>query len=770
MGLVAVALVIRSDLVTRLAGNAIQVVAERALGEEVTIGAVTVGYFPPEVGLQGVVISHRADGERIVGVHSVRARFGVKDWKPGLVELVVERPDVRLHLDADGLREFRDAVSSGSAPPKRFPWLGLTVLDGHFRLDGGDFFADVAGIDIQTEADGRLDVAWAAVELSRGSVHERAGPTRFKHVTLAPDRLAIPNAAITFDHLAIEGSFSAEVGGPLAGDLSLLVGLPAFTTSAVEPRSFVDGTVNLDISLGGESNAPVIDARLATENVVAWRVDSSSVPHALNLGAIVGPLHFEDGRLTAERLSVRWGDGEVNVKAEVDVEALTVEAAVLAEGIHLGRVLRQAGAFADPWIDFPGDVETHVTGTLSPLSLSGPFKVVFADLVVREGRYDGTAAVMLDVPRGRVQGTLALDAHHIVLDAYDTRFGPGYGRTWADIGFAESGPLALRTDIHDLDLGWLQPLAGAGLGGRAHVTGRLEGPFHALRASADLDVIDAEVLEFGIADRLRAHLASDLQRLEFTGLSAELGRTRYAGNYTLLLGGEELWMDAQLAIPEGRLRDLSGIFVDLGELDGDVVGNAVLRGEPRRLTGEVHIELTGVNVYGETGFDGGATAWMDDGILTIDDLSLRRGGAGLLARGTVGRGYAMNLELLTDGFTLEGLDHLATSPVALAGGLVADVQVGGTLFAWAPRGQVRTGDVRVSGRAVAPSEVQFRTDAEGRLVWEGDLLGGAGTVGGRLSLKGEQPYDLHAEFAEFPVDVFYPIGADGTRVEATLSG
>ncbi len=768
--LVALALVIRTDLVTRVAGNAIQVLAERALGEEVTIGAVTVSYFPPEVGLEGVVVSHRADGERIVGVRSVRARLGVHDWRPGIVELRVERPDVLVHVDADGLREFRDGATSSGPLPDAFPWLALTVVDGHVRVEGVDFKAEVSDIEVFTELDGRLDLAWGSAHVQREGIHERAGPTRFKHVALTPRSIEAPAVDITFDHLAVEGRFSASVDGPLGGDLAFTVGLPAFTTDATDPRSFVDGTVHLDVSLSGDLDAPVVDARLATENIVAWRVDSLDVPHALNLGAITGPLHFEGHLLTADRLAVPWGDGHVSVQAEVDTEARTLTAAVTAEGIHLGRVLRQTGGFTAPWIDFPADVETHVKGTLDPLHLEGPFEIVFTDLIVRNGPYDSRAELMLDVPRGRVSGDLDLDAEHIVIDATDVRFGPAHGNVWADLAFGEPVAVNLRTELRDLDLGWLQPLAGAGLGGRAHLQGSLVGSPGDFVALADLEVIDAQVLQLGIADRLTAHLDSDLDTLEFSGLRGELGQTLYAGNYTLALGGEELWMDTQIAIPEGRLSDLSGIFVELGDLDGSVVANAVLRGPPTRLTGEVHAELTGVNLYGEHGFDGAAVAWMDDGILTIDDLALRRGESSLLARGTVGRGYAMNVELLTDGVRLEGLDYLRHSPVDIAGGVVADVQLEGTLFDWAPRGRVRASPVFVSGRAVQPSEVRFRTDNEGRLVWEGELLGGTGVVGGRLSLRGEQAYDVNATFDTFPVDVIYPFGADGTRVEATVSG
>ncbi len=768
--MVAFALMIRSDLATRVAGNAIQVAVERVLGEEVTVGAVTVSYFPPEVGLEGVVISHRADGERIVGVRSVRARFGVQDWKVGLVELRVERPDVLLHLDADGLREFRDAASSKGASADAFPWMALTIVDGHVRVEGEDRLAEVSDIDISSEPDGRLDIAWGAMHLRGAGIDENTGPTRLKHVTLSPKAVRVPALAITFDHLAIEGSFAATSGGPIEGELAVSAGLPAFTTSKADPRSFVDGSLHLDVSLSGEVAAPVFDARVATENVVWWRIDSHGLPHALNLGRIVGPLHFEGHELTAERLALPWGDGEVSVEAKVDTDARTLKAAVLAEGVHLGRILRQTGGFASPWVDFPADVETHVEGTLSPFALHGPFEVVFRDLIVRKGPYDGQAEVVLDVPQGRVVGDLALDGHHIVLDAWDTRFGPAHGRAWADIGFGSDGPLDLRTELRDLDLAWLSPLGGAGLGGRAEVVGTLVGPFGDLVADADLDVVDAEVLELGIADRLRAHLDSDLHRLEFTRLEAELGHTRYAGNYTLDLGGESLWMDTQIAVSEGRIRDLSGIFVDLGEFDGGVVASAVLQGNPRRLTGEVHAQFDDVNLYGERGFAGGATAWMDDGILTIDDLTLRREAGSLLARGTVGRGYAMNVEFLTDGFTLEGLDHLRGSPVALTGALTADVEVGGTLYDWAPRGRLRARSMFVGERAVEPSEVRFRTDETGRVVWEGEILRGAARVGGRLALRGDQAYDVHATLDDFPADVFYPFGADGSRLEATLSG
>ncbi|MSQ01691.1 MAG: hypothetical protein EXR71_07330 [Myxococcales bacterium] len=771
MLVVVVAVTLKTDLVARIAGTTVQTLVEAALGEEVTVGGVKVSYFPPEVALEGVVIAGRADGERIVGVRSVRALFGVQDWRPGLIRLTVDSPDVHLHLDADGLREFRERrVSKSGSPMSEFPWRELVVENGRFLIEGTDLRVELLDLDVGAEAGGRSDIAFGGLSVELGSIHEKAGPTRFKHVLLSPSGVVAPSIDVTFDHFAVDGNATVIADGPIAGDLSLRVALPGFTTSPTDARSYVDGLVSLDVTLGGTTDAPILDGNIATEGVVLWMVDAADVPFAVRLGEIVGPVHFAGHTVSSERLRLLWGDGLVDVIADLDTETLALEAAVLAEGVHLGRVLRQTGGFADPWVDFPADIEAHVTGSLDPFRLEGPFEINIGNLLVRNGAYDTDAEVMLDVPRARLAGALTLDDSHIILDATDTRVGPGHGRAWADIGFAPNGPLLLRAVLSDVDLSWLAPLGGAGLGGSADVEGTLAGPFDALHASATLDVRDAVVLDLPIADALRAHLETDLVRLDFTEIRGRRGVTDFLGNYSLVVGGDPMWMDTQIAIPGGRVADLTGIFVDLPGVDGVVRGNALLHGPPTRLSGEVHLELDVIEVYGEAFDSGEATVWMDDGILTIDDLTVRRGDEQLLARGSVGRGYAMNVEVLTDGFRLERLDHLAANPIDVRGELVGDVRVGGTLQDWEPRGRLVFQRAQVNGRNVPDSSLVFATEPGGTLAWSGALLGAAATLSGHLGIYGEQPYDVHAALSNFPVHLLYPDGADGTALSATLTG
>lgn len=767
-----VAILLKTSLVARLAGTTVQTFAEAALGEEVTVGAVTLTYFPLEIGLEGVVISHRADGERIVGVRSIHAQFGVKDWRAGLVRLTLDTPDVRLHLEEDGLREFRDAASSAEGAQKltSFPWMELVIHGGHVLLEGADTRVELDDLEVVPEPDGRSDISFSRLEVAVGSIHETAGPTRFKHVEVTPGRVDVPSIDIRFDHLAVDGSLRVEHGGKVAAALAIRAALPGFTTNPSDPRAFVDGVVDLDVEVTGATAHPEVAARLATRNVVVWRLDPHDNPVALAIGDVIGPLRFSGHTLTAEHLRVPWGGGVVDVVAEVDTTSLDVTLAVMGESLHLGRALRQAGAFASPWVDFEADLEVHAVGSLDPFKLVGPFEIVGTDLIVRHGVYDGTDDVMLDIPRGHLIGTLEIDPSHIVLDAVDTRFGPGRGAVWADIGLRTKGPLTVRTDLADFDLTWLQPLGGAGLGGSADIVATLEGPVGGLRAEATLDVQDAVVLDLPIADRLSAHLDTDLTRLDFSKLRGELGATQYLGNVSLVFQPEGLWIDTQLVVPAGRLADLTGIFVDLGDVDAGMTANAVLHGPPQRLSGEVHAEFADIEAFGERFDEGVATAWMDDGVLTLDDLSFRRPAEAILARGTVGHGFAMNTEVLTDGLRVERLNWLRDLPIPVTGEVIADVHIGGTLLDWQPQGRVVMQRAQVRGRNVADSVVRFTTDREGQLSFRASLLGEASDVNGTLRLNGDQPYDLHASVQDFPVSVLYPDGADGSPIVATVTG
>ncbi len=238
-------------------------------------------------------------------------------------------------------------------------------------------------------------------------------------------------------------------------------------------------------------------------------------------------------------------------------------------------------------------------------------------------------------------------------------------------------------------------------------------------------------------------------------------------------------INTRITVTDGHARDLTGIFVDLGDFDAVMQGQITLEGTPYNLDGPSSFTVGAGTLWGEPITGGTVHGSMVDGEFTLQDLRLQRPGApghteALRARGSVKRGFAMNMEILSDGMAVERLAHAAGYGVT--GDVQLDAQVGGTLYDWEPRGRLALRHVHVFGEPIADTTFRFDTTHHGAdsdtdtLVWTGDLLGGAGTTNGTLGLGGEQPYVLHARFDEFPFSYFHPRAPDGTPIAANLTG
>lgn len=764
--------VLRTDAVARLTAAGIELGVRAITGEELSIGRIQISYYPAEVAVEGLVLTHPATHETIVAAPSATVRLGIVDWRPAIARLTIDRPRVALHVDPDGLREFRGLPRGGSGKtPHDFPWKELRVTDGSFSLTTPSLTLDVDGLDT-TPVGGRTDISIGALRVRTGSLDERASAIAIVGADFGPDHIDLPSLVAEFTDGRVDGHVSADLDGVLDGDLSVHVVLPGLTTGA-DPRKYVDGTLDVDVALSGTPAAPSISGALASQGIVIWRVNSRDVPVPTRLGDTAGPWRLEGKLAKIGPLSQDWGGGHITVVGEVATDSLATTAHLVGEDVSLAQILQATGGFSSPWVDFRGDVEADVTGTLKPFALAGPFEVVGTGLDVTSGPVDkASSAEMLHVPVGRVIGGLKLDAHHIILDADDLAFGPAtHGRVRADIGFLHEGPLSVDLHLDQLDLGLLQPLGNARLDGLASLDGWLGGPFQALSARADIKGTDLVVLDRAIADTFRTHLESpDMRRLQFTDVDAMVGRTHWRGNVEVAFLKEGMFLDTQVFIPDGWVRDLTGIFVDLGGLDGKVSGTAVLSGGVYDLTGEVQLDLAEMDLWGEKFENGHATAWMDAGLFTMEELRVARGGETLLARGSIGRKWAMNMEVLSDGFRLEALDHLRVTGLPLTGTIVADAGINGTLFDMEPRGRIALRSTHYGHEPVDDSTVAFRTGEAGVLDWRGDMVGSALIANGHLGMHGEQPYDIAAALHSFPLHIFYPEGADHSRIVATVSG
>lgn len=776
-GLALVLWAIQSDVAGRLAAEAAEAAAERALGEDVTIGRVEVSYLPPHVEVQGLVVTHRPTGEVVAAASAVRLQPGLDGLRPVLRRLVLERPSVTLHLDADGLREFRNVPKATGRTADAFPWEELHVADGSFSLvaEGGGI--DVRGVSAGPgAAPGTTDVSIAGVELRAGALVQRAADVRFPGVVVAPDHLAVPAVDLRFDAFSVEGNVAAAKAGPLGGDLSLHAALPKLTRKEGD-LDWVDGEIDVDVNLSGTAADPGVAGALATRGVVIWDSDGTKAK-ARRIGDAEGRWALEMGdapKVHVDPLRMAWGDGTLGVRGTVDVREKTVDGVVLAEGISLARILAEAGVSPTPWVDLRGDVELHATGTLSPLRIAGPFEIAVAGFEVHAGPVEARTDTILAVPQGSLQGDFLFDKDHLVIDGQRVVAGlrsgaHSVGRARAEVGFKGWGPLAVDVDFERLDLSQLRPLGDAGLGGIAKLQGFVGGRFDGtISAEGTIEAVDVRALDLAIADTMTATLGSaDMKRVHLAGIEARLGDTEYAGEFDLAFV-PDMSIDTAIDVRRGRIHDLAGIFLDIGPADGAVRGSARLAGGPYTLDGDVHLALADVDLYGERFPSGEAVGWMDGGEFTLGNLTLLRGEEALVARGSVKRGFAMNVEVLSDGVTLQGLDLLRPLDVPLAGDLHVDAQVGGTLFEPEPRGRIAALRASYGGEPMGDSVLAFSTTG-GVLTYGGSLVGDGARVDGTLGLWGEQPYAVTARLQRFPVHLLRPVGEDGSPILATLSG
>ena len=763
------------------AARALAATASELTGEEVVIGDLKVDLPRRSLSLDGVVVSHRTEdggpAEVALAVERTRVVLGIRRGAPRIARLEIERPAIHLHLDADGLREFRElrgeeasATEGGAAGRLReLPWDELQLSHAMVVLDGPDWRLALDDLSLIPGEDGLLsDLTLGALQVRLGEVEQQSDPVRLTGVQLGPDRVVVPRFAIDLPVGAIEGSFAAVLAGPLEGDLSLTAHLEEVDALLKTPAG-LQGAVYVDAELGGTLEAPEVEGALALDG--ARRIDPRN-GDPIDPGNLRGPWRLEGQQIQLGPLRAEWGSGLVELVGGIDLGTTGTHLTVLGEGLHLDDSLRRFGASPHPWVDFEGDVELHLAGTLSPLRLVGSEDVAMRQLVVTAGPVDSMSSDrLLAMPLVRLLGSLEVGPAAVRIVANRVSSRRSAGRADALLRYADGGSLDLWVDLPTLDLSEIAPMGDIGLGGTAHVTGRLEGPFRSLAWDGQIEAHNLRVFDLPFADLASGPIRSpELKNLDFPDLRAIRGDSHYNGQIRIDFE-EETRLDLLLFLQRARIADITGIFLDLPQVDGEVDGNIVLNGSVHALDGEIGLQFQGVDLFGERFDNGELSAWMDEGRFTMDSAVLRRAGGSesLLARGSVGAGWALNMELLSGGVQLQRADRLRQLDTDLRGDLSLDSRIGGTLFEPEPHGRLALRDTWLMGHPVGDSTLFFDT-ADGQLDFEGAVAGLDLGVEGRLSLWEEPGYQLLATFDDFPIEQLYPVAADGSPVEGGLTG
>ncbi len=741
-------------------------------GEDVSIDAVRVRLWAPAILGEGLTITSRDTGDDIVSAAFLRIPLVLRDGGPAIGRMVIDKPRVHLHLNEEGkLLEFsrmKRKPPEERKPLKRLPWWSIDITDGAFRLTHPQGAVEIDAIELHPDRSG-----YGQLEARlRGQVRGLSVRTELQwpDVRIGPDTIEVPELRVRTPPLDLDGRVRIPFQGEMDVALTALSRLDRIEPVLTPPRK-AHGLVHLDLSASGTLQDPELVA-LAFADDLGLDMPGVFTPLlTYELKDITASVRADRDGVVIEEAVLHWGGGKIVAEAKITPDKRIHDIHITGDGVHLKDLLQAFDAAPTPWIDMTSDLEIRAQGTLQPVQIEGDFELAVADLFVGD-RPIGRKGIeaMLDIPWANVTGNILFEKNHVLLTSDDVRGPRSRGSTRVDIGFGPRGPLDLSFQLDEGNLLDFQPLRGVELTGRGQVSARVWGPFNRLQLLGTGDLSGFSVLGIPYADRLVATIRSpELKTLHLDDAEAWIGDSHYSGRYSMDFR-PPLSMSTAIEIDEGRVEDMVNMFVDLDGLTGDLEGTLTLDGPINDMTGEAHLVLRDAGVWGEQFPTGEAHGYLDEGVFTLDELRVRRDeGTGITLRGEVGRGWALDMELVADGVELERMDRLKDYELPLLGRATAWSHIEGTLFEPEPLGRIAVTDVRYAGAVVPDSVLSFFTD-EGVAHYEGDLIGGHAFTSGTLGLWDQQPYDLTIDLDQLPAHLFYPTAADGQPLTAVATG
>ena len=132
MAAVGIDAVVRTEPVERVVAAAVESALGVVTGEQVLLGDLELNPVALGITVKGLIVSHASGqslAEPVVTVDELRIALGLPIDGAWIRKLEVDRPVISLHVDEDGLREFRDARASGGQTA--LPWRkGAVVSPG----------------------------------------------------------------------------------------------------------------------------------------------------------------------------------------------------------------------------------------------------------------------------------------------------------------------------------------------------------------------------------------------------------------------------------------------------------------------------------------------------------------------------------------------------------------------------------------------------------------------------------------------------------------
>lgn len=735
--------VVRSDAFERRVLQAVQAAASRASGHTVLLGDVR--WDQGAIQVLGVVVLDQQGGT-VASLGSGRATLTREGLRPRIGLLELHQPVVRLTVQ-DG--QIVELAHLDGELPDRLPWDALAIDGGALELRVSDTALLVDGVGLTPTTSGRADLRLGSVTWG-GQVQGRE--LVLPDVRVASDGVDIPELDLQLPMGSVQGWASLPLEGPISGLLSLDIA----PSTLQAPGWTIDGQYLVDASLGGTLAEPVATLALALDPLLLGPKPGAEV---MVPGLIWGTARATPAGLELVDVRSGLGGGALVATGHLDWQGQVTSLQVVGEGLSLAQVADRLGPFPDAWVALTADLELDLSGTLAPLTLRGPVHVAGSDLRVAAGGLRAGHPVLVAAPSASLEGQVEFVKQGVTLTADRVQVGNTSGTVRAWLPWREP-PFSLVADL-TLDLDTLRPLGGAGLDGRGPTHIELVGPYARPVLTATTDLRDPTVVNTRIAERLQTQLRmDDLRHLHLVDLQTQSGETRIKGQAVLdLADGVHLDLDA--IVPDGRIQDLLGLYINADGIEGVADGTVRLSGPVAALNGEADLTLRDVGVYGERFPTGALHVELQDNRSRIDDLVLRRGDERIVASGVIEPAGDLDVVVRSHGARLEQVTAMGDAPAQ--GALELALHIGGRLSEPEPQGQITLRGATLRREDLPPLTLDLAT--QGTLLdW---TLRGAEHVDlfGHVELAGAWPWSVQGRLRGVPLQGVLPPSGDGRPVE-----
>jgi hypothetical protein len=742
--------VLRSDAFERRLLQAVQAAASRASGHTVLLGDVR--WDQGALHVLGVVVLDD-QGSTVASLGAGRATWTREGLRPRIDVLELEQPVVRLTL-VDG--QIVELEHFDGELPDRLPWNDLAIDGGSLELRLADTALRVDDVDLTPVGQGRADLSLGEVAW-RDQVQGR--DVVLPGVRVASDGVDLPQLDLDLPLGTLQGWVSLPLEGPISGLLSCEIAPSTLTA----PGWTIDGSYAFDATLMGTLDAPVAELALAVDPLLLGPKPGAEV---MVPGLIWGTARVTPQGMELVDVRTGLGGGDLVATGQLDWQGNVERLQLVGEGLSLAQVADQLGPFPDAWVGLDADLEMELSGTLKPMVLTGPVVVAGTDLRVAAGGLDAGSQVLVAAPRASLQGQVEFVKQGVTVTADAVQVGRTSGSVRAWLPWREP-PFNLVADL-TLDLETLRPMGGAGLDGRGPMHLELVGPYARPVMTATTTLRDPTVVNTLLAERLQTQLRmDDLRHLHFIDLQTETGETRIKGQAVLdLADGVHLDLDA--IVPDGRLQDLLGLYVNSEGIQGVADGSVRVSGPVSALDGELDLALRDVDLYGERFPQGRLHVDVDDSRSVIDALVLRRGDEQLVATGSIEPTGELDVVVRSHDARLEQVTALGQVPAQGAVGLA--LHIGGHLAEPEPQGQLTLRSATLRREDLPPLTLELATEGT-HMAWtlQGqehvDLLG-------HVELAGTWPWSAQGSVQGLPLQGVLPAAGDGRpvhlRVDADL--